>query len=84
MKHEKAAQKRAEKTRMAVPRCSTKKKFRHLSGTKSNDITYRTTDSRTKHSRINDVSPEPSSCKRNERQYEKAQEFMTKIGDSEV
>ena len=33
-----AAPKRAEKTRMAAPKCATDKKFRHLCGTKSIDV----------------------------------------------
>ena len=33
-----AEPKRAEKTRMAAPKCATQKKFRHLSRTKSIDV----------------------------------------------
>ena len=37
-KQKKEAPKRAEKTRMAAPKCATEKKFRHLCRTKSTDI----------------------------------------------
>ena len=38
LQQQEAATKRAEKTRMAAPKCATKKKFRHLCGTKSIDV----------------------------------------------
>ena len=38
LKPQEAAPKRAEKTRMAAPKCGTEKKFRHLCRTKSIDL----------------------------------------------
>ena len=38
LKQKKAAPKRAEKTRMAAPKCATEKKFHHSSRTKSIDV----------------------------------------------
>ena len=75
-----AEPKRAEKTRMAAPKCAKEKKFRHLSRTKSIDekefkkqqtVEQQTVELTTFH-------PELLSGKRNESQYEKAHEFMKK------
>ena len=38
LKQQEAAQKRAEKRRMAAPKCATPKKFRHLCRMKSIDV----------------------------------------------
>ena len=38
LKQQEAEPKRAEKTRMAAPKCATEKKFRHLCRTKSLDV----------------------------------------------
>ena len=38
LKQKEAAPKRAEKTRMAAPKCATKKKLRHSCRTKSIDV----------------------------------------------
>ena len=38
LQQQEAAPKRAEKTRMAAPKCATEKKFRHLCRTKSIDV----------------------------------------------
>ena len=83
MKKLKAAPKRAEKTRMAAPKCATEKMFRHSSTTKSIDVIYRTTDSRTT-VELTELRPEASSGKRNERHYEKAHGFTKKNCESEV
>ena len=73
-----AAPKRAEKTRMAAPKCPTQKKFRHLCRTKGIDVLLfkeqKTVEKRTVE--LTTFRSEASSGKRNERQYEKAHEFM--------
>ena len=38
LQQQEAAPKRAEKTRMAAPKCATEKKFRHLGSTESIDV----------------------------------------------
>ena len=38
LQQQQAALKRAEKTKMAAPKCATEKKFRHLCRTKSIDV----------------------------------------------
>ena len=38
LQQQQAAPKRAQKTRMAAPKCATEKKFGHLFGTKSIDF----------------------------------------------
>ena len=38
LKQQKAAPKRAEKTKMAAQKCATEKKFRHLSSTRGIDV----------------------------------------------
>ena len=38
LKQQEAAPKRAEKTRMAAPKCATEKKFRNLCRTKTIDV----------------------------------------------
>ena len=73
-----AAPKRAEKTRMAAPKCATDKKSRHLCSTKSIEV-YKFKEQQTVEQQTVDLTtlrPEASSGKRNERQYEKAHEFM--------
>ena len=74
------APKRAEKTRMAAQNCATEKKFPHLCRTKTMDV-YKFTEEQTVEQHTVELTtfrPEASSGKRNERQYEKAHEFMKK------
>ena len=75
-----AAPKRAEKTRMAAPKFATEKKFRHLCRKKSIDVSLfkeqKTVDQHTV--QLTTFRPEVSSGKINERQYDKAHEFMKK------
>ena len=79
MQQQEAARKRAEKTRMAAPKCATEKKFRHLCRTKYIDVLLlkeqKTVGQKVE---ITTFRPEASSGKRNERQYDKAHEFMKK------
>ena len=80
-----AAPKRAEKTRMAAPKCATQKKFRHLCRTKSIDVKsfkeQKTVEEQTVE--LATFRQEVSSGQRNEIQYDKAHQFMKKKGDSE-
>ena len=66
-----AAPKRAEKARMAAPKCATEKKFRHLCRTKSIDEKefkkQQTVEQQTVE--LTTFSQQASSGKRNERQY---------------
>ena len=80
LQQQEAAPKRAEKTRMAVPKCATEKKFRHLCRTKSIDekefkkqqsVEQQTVE-------LTTFRQQASSGKTNERQYEKADKFMKK------
>ena len=80
LQQQEAAPKRAEKTRMAAPKCATEKKFRHLCSRKSIDVKQfkeRPTVER-QTVELTTFRPEASSGKRNERQDEKAHEFMKK------
>ena len=80
LQQQEAALKRTEKTIMAARKCATQKKFRHLCGTKSIDVVLfkeqKTVEQQTVE--VTTFRPEASSGKRNERQYEKAHEFMEK------
>ena len=80
LKQKKATPKRAEKTRMAAPKCATERKFRHLCRTKSMDVLLfkeqKTVEQQTVD--LTTFRSEASSGKRNKRQYEKAHEFMKK------
>ena len=80
LQQQKAAPKRAEKSRMAAPNCATEKKFRHLYRKKSIDVSLfkeqKTVDQQTVE--LTTYRPEVSSGKRNETQYEKAHQFMKK------
>ena len=80
LEQQEAAPKRAERTRMAAPKCATQKKFRHLCRTKSMDVEYfkeqQTVEQQTVE--LTTFRPEASSGKRNERQYEKTYEFLEK------
>ena len=57
LQQKEAAPKREEKTRMAAPKFATEKKFRHSCRSKSIDVKEQQTVSRTRGSRIHDVSP---------------------------
>ena len=80
LQQQEAAPKSSEKTRMAAPKCATEKKFRHLCRTKSIDVYLfkgqKTVEQQTVE--LMTFRPEVSSAKRNDRQYEKAHEFMKK------
>ena len=80
MKQQKAALKREEKTTMAEQYCTTKKKLRHLCRSESIDVKqfkeHQTDEQQTV--KLTTFRPQASSGKRNERQYEKAHEFMKK------
>ena len=75
-----AAPKSSEKTRMAAPKCATERMFRHLCRTTSIDLLIfkeqKTVEQQTVE--LTTFRLEPSSGKRNERQYEKAHECMKK------
>ena len=80
LQQQEAAPKRAEKTRMAAPKCATEKKFWHLCRTKSIDDFFfqeqKTVEKQTVD--LTTFRPEASSGKRNERQNKKAHELMKK------
>ena len=80
VKLQEAAPKRAEKTRMASPKCATQKKIRHLCRTRSIDVLLfkeqKAVEKQTVE--LTTFRPETSSGKRNERHYEKAHDFMKK------
>ena len=72
--------KRAEKMRLAARKWATEKKFWHLCRTKSIDVLL-FKDQKTVEQQTVELTTfrlEPSSGKRNERQYEKAHECMKK------
>ena len=77
LQQQEAAPTRPEKTRMAAPKCATEKKFRYLCRTKSIDVLFK--EQKTVEQQkveLTTFRPEASSGERNERQYEKAREFM--------
>ena len=80
LKQQESAPTRAEKTRVAAPKCATEKKFRHLYRKKSIDVSLfkeqKTVDQHTVE--LTTFRPEVSSGKINERQHEKAHELMKK------
>ena len=86
MQEQEAAPKRAEKTRIAAPKCAIDKTFRHLCRTKYIDVLLLKEQKMVEQQKveITKFRAEASSGKRNERQYEKTHEFMKKKGDSEV
>ena len=78
LQQQEAALKRGEKTRMVAPKCATQKKFPHLCRTKGMDV-QKFKEQQTEEQLTVDLTtfhPEASEGKRNERQYEKAHEFM--------
>ena len=80
MQQQEAAPKRAEKTRMAAPKCAAEKKFRHLCRTKYIDVLLLKEQKMVEQQKVEITTfrAEASSGKRNERQYEKAHELMKK------
>ena len=80
LQQQEAAPTRPEKTRMASPKCTTENKFRHLYRTKSIDVLLFKEQKTVEQQKVELTTfrPEASSGKRNERQYDKAHEFMKK------
>ena len=81
LQQQEAAPTRPEKMRTASPKCTTEKKFRHLCMTKSIDVLLLFKEQKTVEQQkveLTTFRPEASSGKINERQYEKAHEFMKK------
>ena len=79
LQQQEAAPNRPEKTRMASPKCTTEKKFRHLCRTKSIDVLLK--EQKTVEQQkveLTTFRQQASSGKRNERQYDKGHEFMKK------
>ena len=80
LQQQEAAPKRAEKTRMAAPKCATQKKLRLLCRTRSIDvqkyIEKQTLEQQTVE--LTTFRPEALFGKRKARQYEKTHEFMKK------
>ena len=80
LQQQEAAPKRAEKTRLAATKSAREKKFRYLCRTKSVDL-KRFKEKKMVEKQTVELKtfyPEASSANRNERQYEKAHEFMKK------
>ena len=86
LQQQEAGLKRAEKTRMAAPKCASKKMFRHLCRTYSIDEKKFKKQQTVQQQavQITTFRPQASSGKTNERQYEKARDFMKKKDESEV
>ena len=78
LQQQEATPKRAEKTRMAAPKCATEKKFRHVCRTETIEVFKEQQAVEDQIVEVPTFRPEASSGKRNERQYEKALEFMKK------